>query len=183
MSLYIDMGGGTQVVIISRSAEPAMPELRRHGGSSLSRQIPMENYHDKKTVEGPLVTEPAYESKKAEDDFLTKKHAMECAKLLKEFKEVKERDLESKNGTKMEAVGKDQNWKNKIEEILTLMEEMTENHKEKEDHKIKEVDDGKMIQGIDRLKEQESEAAEEEEENSRKPGTESSGLQTKQKKT
>ena len=59
---------------------------------------------------------------------MTKKHAMECAKLMKEMKEyeeVKERDLESKNEMRKEAEGKDQGWKNKIEEIPTLVKEVS----------------------------------------------------------
>ena len=62
------------------------------------------------------------------------------------------------------------------------MKEMSESHKGQEDDEIKEVDNGKTIQGIDRLKEQESEPkpqreAAEEDENSRKLGTETCGLQ------
>ena len=72
-----------------------------------------------KTVEGLLVKEPAYESKKTVEDLcetMTKKHAMESAKLMKEmeYEETRDRDLESRNEMKKEAERKDQGWKSDI---------------------------------------------------------------------
>ena len=52
-------------------------------------------------------------------DSLTKKHAMECAKVMKEHEEIKG----SANDTNEEDGAKDQEWKNKIEEIFSLMKE------------------------------------------------------------
>ena len=51
---------------------------------------------------------------------LTKKHAMECAKLLKDYEEIKG----AENDTSEEGDGRDHEWKNEIEEILSLMMEM-----------------------------------------------------------
>ena len=48
---------------------------------------------------------------------MTKKHAVEYA--------VNDRDPESENEMKEEAEGKDQEWNNKTEEILTLVKEMS----------------------------------------------------------
>ena len=60
-----------------------------------------------KTVEGLLSEKPFYESTKMMEEFcdpMTNKHAMEYAKLMKEYEEVKDRDPESENEMKEEAV-------------------------------------------------------------------------------
>ena len=63
-------------------------------------------------------------------EVMKKRHAMEYAKLSKECEEVKQRDLESENETNEQVEGKDQEWKIKFEEILTLMKEMSRGQKE-----------------------------------------------------
>ena len=55
---------------------------------------------------------------------MTKKHALEFAKLMKIYEEDKERDMETENETKKEDEVKDEVRKNKIEEIL--LEQRTE---------------------------------------------------------
>ena len=98
-------------------------------------------------MEGLLSEKPSCGSKKKMEELcemMKKKHAMEGAKLLKVYEDVEERDLESENGTNEEVEEKDQEWKNKFEEIHTLMKEMSEGQKGKEDCKAKSGDFGRM---------------------------------------
>ena len=59
---------------------------------------------------------------------LSKKHAMEFAKLMKEYEEMRT----SENDTNEDEVVKDQGLKNKIAEILSLMKEMAGTFTEQE---------------------------------------------------
>ena len=97
-------------------------------------------------------------------------------KEMKEYKETRDTELESKKVKKGRLRERIKVWKNKIEEILALMKEICKCQEEKEDDKNKEVDDDKMFQEIDRLKEQKSEPkpqtdAAAEQEHSGKAGT------------
>ena len=71
-------------------------------------------------VEGP--EHPSSGSKKKTEEVceMMKKHAMEYAKLLQEYEEGQQRDLESENEANDEVEAKDHGLKIKIEEILTL---------------------------------------------------------------
>ena len=62
---------------------------------------------------------------------MKKKLAMEYTKLLQEYEEGKERDLESENEANAEVEGRNQGLKIKIEEIVTLMKEMNRGQREK----------------------------------------------------
>ena len=96
-----------------------------------------------KTVKGFLREKP-FESTKVLEEFsepMTKKHAMEYAKLMKEYEEDKDRDMETENETKKEDEGKDQVWKIKTEEILAFMKEMR-----------KEDDKGEQVEIVDPLR-------------------------------
>ena len=66
---------------------------------------------------------------------------MEYDKLMKEYEEVKERDPESENEMKEEAEGNDQEWRNKTEGILIIMN-ASEGHKGEEDDKSGHRHDG-----------------------------------------
>ena len=73
------------------------------------------------TTEGP--ENPSSGSKKKTEELcelMKKKHAMECAKLLQEYEEGKQRDPESENEANEEVEARDQGLKIKIEEILPL---------------------------------------------------------------
>ena len=72
---------------------------------------------------------------------------MENAKLLKECEKVKQRDPESENETNEQVEEKDQEWKIKFEEILTLVNEMSRGQKEKEEEaKASTGDFHRMVQ-------------------------------------
>ena len=86
---------------------------------------------------------------------MTKKHAAKYAKLMKEYEEVKDSDLESENETKKGDEGKEQVLKNKVEEILTLVKEMSKGAKINEDDKGEQVDIDRILQENAGLKEPE----------------------------
>ena len=88
-------------------------------------------------------------------EMMKKKHVMEYAKLLKEYEEVKQRDLESENEADKEVDGKDQEWKVKFEEILTLMKEMSRGQKGKEETEASKGECHRMVQEVSHLNEPE----------------------------
>ena len=100
--------------------------------SEESSALPIPPWRDKslwritttKIVEGLMSEQPSRGVKQkfeSQYEALSKKHAMEDAKLMKEYEEMKA----SENGFNEEDETKDKGWKNKIEEIPSLMKEMT----------------------------------------------------------
>ena len=75
---------------------------------------------------------------------MMKKHGKEYAEVLQEYEEAKQRESGIETGEIVEE--KDQEWKLKIEEILSLMKEMTRGQKEKEEEKTSKNESHKKPQ-------------------------------------
>ena len=79
---------------------------------------------------------------------MNKKHAMEYAKLLKEYEEGRQRDQEPEIVANKEVEVKDQGLKIKIEEILTLVKEMNREQKEKKEVKARRGDEHSKVHEV-----------------------------------